>query len=63
MAAPDTFQIVNTEGTEVNKEALKKIAKMVKPGPEYIKEVSSKIELYLRSKESKLASVKDSQLR
>ena len=55
MAAPESFEIVKILGNNVNKDALKKIAKMVKPGPDYIKEVATKIELYLKGKESKLS--------
>ena len=58
MAAPESFEIVKSPGNNVNKEALKKIAKMVNPGPDYIKEVSSKIELYLKEKESRLTVAK-----
>ena len=55
VAAPETFEIVKTQGNNnVNKEALKKIARNVQPGPDYIKELTSKIEFYLRLKESKL---------
>ena len=57
MAAPESFKIIKTFGN-VNKEALKKIAKGVQPSPEYIKEMSSKIESYLRVKESKLQATK-----
>ena len=57
VSAQESFKIIKTLGS-VNKEALKKIAKGVQPSPAYIKEMSSKIESYLRAKESKLQVAK-----
>ena len=55
VAAQDSFEVVKVLGSNVNMEAIKKIAKMVKPGPDYIREVERTIESYLRGKESKLS--------
>merc|ERR1719270_642788 len=51
-SAPDTFKIIKTIGS-VNEDAIKKIAAGVQPGPEYIKLLANKLELYFRDKERK----------
>ena len=56
-SAPNTFKIVRTIGA-VNKEALTKIVMGVSPGPEYIKEISARMEQYLSEKEKRLGGHK-----
>jgi len=56
-SAPETFRIVKTIGP-VNKEMLTKLVSGVNPGPEYIREVASRVEQYLVEKERRLGGQK-----
>jgi len=56
-SAPETFSIVKTIGP-VNKEMLTKLVSGVNPGPEYIREVASRVEQYLVEKERRLGGQK-----
>ena len=57
-AAPSTFKIVKTFGAVTDKtiENILKMVDCVPPGPEYVKGVAIKLDVYLREKEKKLAS-------
>ena len=59
-AAPQSFKVVKKIGL-VNEEMISKIAKVVPPGPEYVKIVASKLELYFRDKEKKIEKTKHKQ--
>lgn len=55
-ATPSTFKIVKTIGAVTDKtiENIKKMVESVPPGPEYVKGVAMKLELYLSEREKKL---------
>ena len=56
-SAPSTFRIVSTIGP-VNEEMVNKLVSSVNPGPEYIKEMASRVEQYLGEKEKMLGGQK-----
>ena len=56
-SAPETFSIVKTIGP-VNQEMVTKLVSGVNPGPEYIREVASRVEQYLVEKERRLGGQK-----
>ena len=56
-SAPSTFSIVTTIGP-VNKEMVSKVVSGVSPGPDYIREVASRVEQYLGEKERRLGHKK-----
>ena len=51
-SAPATFKIVKTLGV-VNEESVMKIARSIAVGPEYIKNVAIKLDLYFKKLEKK----------
>ena len=59
-AAPQSFKILKKIGS-VNEEMIFRIARGVSPGPEYVKNVASKLELYFRDKEKKIEKTKHKQ--
>jgi len=52
-SAPSTFQVVRTIGS-VDTAAIEKVVKGVKAGPSYLKDLTDRLELYLREKERAL---------
>ena len=56
-AAVESFKIIKTIGT-VNTDNVKRVAKSVQPGPEYVKHLAAKLELYLRDKEKRVEKLK-----
>lgn len=52
-SAPSTFQVVHTIGS-VERAAIEKVAKGVRPGPTYLKDLLDRLELYLKEKERAL---------
>ena len=56
-AAPSTFKIVKTIGAVTDKtiENILKMVESVHPGPEYVKGVAMKLELYISEREKKLS--------
>ena len=55
--APKSVRIVKTIGN-LNKDSVMKIVKGVQAGPEFVKELALKIELYFKGMEAKLELLK-----